>query len=179
MVGTIEPRKGILQAIAAFEQLWAKGIEVQLLLVGKQGWVGLQPEQRRSLPQIMKTLEHHPEIGKRLLWFPDISDQYLQKIYRTVACLLMVSEAEGFGLPLIEAAANNCPVIARDLPVFREVAGDYAQYFSGTQAQNLSNVIERWLTKQAHEGQSPLPTMNYSTWQENVAQTWQLLQIDP
>jgi len=179
MVGTIEPRKGILQAIAAFEQLWAKGIETQLLLVGKEGWVGLQPEQRRSLPQIMKTLEHHPEIGKRLLWFPDISDQYLQKIYRTVACLLMVSEAEGFGLPLIEAAANHCPVIARDIPVFREVAGDYAQYFSGTQAENLSTVIELWLTKQAHEGQLPLPTMNYSTWQENVAQTWQLLQIDP
>ena len=39
MVGTVEPRKGIAQALAAFEQLWMQGVAVNLVIVGRQGWM--------------------------------------------------------------------------------------------------------------------------------------------
>ena len=45
------------------------------------------------------------------------------------------SEGEGFGLPLIEAAQYGLPIIARDIPVFREVAGENAYYFCGEDPQ--------------------------------------------
>ena len=172
MVGTIEPRKGILQTIAAFDLLWDGGADVQLLLVGKEGWIGLQEQQRRSLPKIMKTLQQHPQLGKRLIWLPEVSDQYLQKIYGAAKCLLMASEGEGFGLPLIEAAAHSCPILARDIPVFREIAGQSATYFAGAQPQALSAAITDWLSR---DPTTMTESIDYLTWQENVAQTWQLL----
>jgi glycosyltransferase involved in cell wall biosynthesis len=140
--------------------------------VGKEGWVGLQPEQRRTLPQIMNMLENHPELGERLLWLPQVSDQYLQKIYGAVKCLLMASEGEGFGLPLIEAAAHHCPILARDIPVFREIAGPSATYFAGTQPQALSAAIANWLSR---DPTTISKSIDYLTWQENVSQTWRLL----
>lgn len=171
MVGTIEPRKGILQAIAAFDLLWGQGQDVQLLLVGKEGWLGLQESQRRTLPQIMQTLEQHPELGKRLLWLPEVSDQYLQKIYSASSCLLMASEGEGFGLPLIEAAVYNCPILARDLPVFREIASSFASYFEGGQAKDLSAAIELWLQAWRAKQLPASQGIEFLNWTQNVEQT--------
>jgi glycosyltransferase involved in cell wall biosynthesis len=171
MVGTIEPRKGVMQAISAFELLWAQGQDVQLLLVGKEGWVGLQDEQRRTLPHIMQKLMQHPELGKRFLWLPEVSDEYLQKIYGASTCLLMASEGEGFGLPLIEAAVHNCPILARDLPVFREIAGSFASYFEGGQAQDLSNAIELWLRAWRAKQLPASQGIAFLNWAQNVEQT--------
>ena len=170
MVGTIEPRKGVLQALAAFEQLWANGEEVQLLLVGKEGWVGLQAAQRRTLPQIMQTVTLHPELGKRLLWLPEVSDQYLQKIYGSATCLLMASEGEGFGLPLIEAATFNRPILARKLPVFQEIAGEHATYFEGLEPQDISDAIVQWLARWRRQQLPCSERIEYLSWEQNAEQ---------
>ncbi|WP_370457271.1 glycosyltransferase [Herbaspirillum sp. SJZ107] len=55
------------------------------------------------------------------------------------------SEGEGFGLPLIEAARHGIPIVARGLPVFREVAGDHAHYFEGRDAGDLARALAEWL----------------------------------
>jgi glycosyltransferase involved in cell wall biosynthesis len=65
-------------------------------------------------------------------------------LYKSSACLVSASEGEGFGLPLIEAAKQGIPILARDLPVFREVAGDHAFYFRGLSAKDLALAIEAW-----------------------------------
>ena len=52
----------------------------------------------------------------------------LAALYRRAALVLQPSEAEGFGLPLAEAMACGAPLLASDLPVLREVAGDVAAY---------------------------------------------------
>ena len=46
------------------------------------------------------------------------------------------------------------PIIARDLPVFREVAGDHAYYFSGTSPEALANAIRYWMALDS-EGEAP------------------------
>ncbi|HEY8023245.1 MAG TPA: glycosyltransferase [Burkholderiaceae bacterium] len=175
MVGTIEPRKGHLQTIRAFEKLWQEGSPAQLVIVGREGWTGLPDNLRRTIPETMAALRQHPELGKRLLWQADISDEYLEKIYEASTCLLFSSEAEGFGLPLIEAAKFHKPVIARDIPVFREIAGDHAYYFSGADAENLAQAVRNWLALR-NEGKEPQSTgMPWRTWSENVAHLMQLL----
>src|SRR5690606_5919879 len=65
-VGTLEPRKGQSQALDAFETLWEQNFEVCLVLVGKQGW---------QVDELIKRIESHPEINKRLFWFNSISDE--------------------------------------------------------------------------------------------------------
>jgi len=168
MVGTIEPRKGHLQTIDAFERLWRKGIDVNLVIVGRIGWRILRDEFRRNIPVIEHRLRTHPELGKRLIWFADASDELLSKVYAAGTCLIAASEGEGFGLPLIEAAKQGVPIIARDMPVFREVAGQHAHYFSGVGSRALAKAIEQWLAL-FHTGNAPASLhMPRLTWAESA-----------
>jgi glycosyltransferase involved in cell wall biosynthesis len=62
---------------------------------------------------------------------PVLSDRVLAAVYRRAAIVLLPSEREGFGLPLIEAMACGTLVVASDLPVLREVGGAAATYCAG------------------------------------------------
>lgn len=166
MVGTIEPRKGHVQGLRAFESLWDKGIEVNLLIIGRPGWLS---------EDTIQSLRVHPELGNRLWWFEDADDTLLRAAYRGASALLMASEGEGYGLPLIEAAHHDLPLIARDLPVFREVAGEHAFYFSGFGADDLARAIESWLHLH-HRNMAPRPEgIRRLTWAEACAQLVQVV----
>ena len=90
----------------------------------------------------MARLRGHPELNRRLFWLNGISAECLDKVFATSICLIAASEGEGFGLPLIEAAKHQLAIIARDIPVFREVAGQYATYFAGMQPGDLAGAIK-------------------------------------
>jgi glycosyltransferase involved in cell wall biosynthesis len=145
MVGTIEPRKGYQQVLSAFEKLWKNGRDCNLVIVGRAGW---------KVEGLLGKIRSHPEAGNRLIWLDGAGDEVLSVLYRAVNGLLMASEGEGFGLPIAEAASVGKPVLARDLPVFREIAGDNARYFSGTTAEDLAVEIETWLDL-IHQGRAP------------------------
>ena len=108
-------------------------------------------------------------INTFLFWLAGVSDEYLARIYEAATCLVTASVGEGFGLPLIEAAQHNTPIIARDLPVFKEVAGDAATYFSGD-AQALATVVKQWL-KADRAGKTPeVSAMPWLTWEQSAEQ---------
>ena len=159
MVGTLEPRKGYIQTLTAFELLWADGVDVNLVLVGKQGWM---------VQKLIDRLHHNPELGKHLFWLDGISDEYLEKIYASSTCLIAASEGEGFGLPLIEAAQHKLPIIARDIPVFKEVAGESAFYFAGMEPINITKAISDWLKLYVNSEQPMSDNMPWLTWQESA-----------
>jgi glycosyltransferase involved in cell wall biosynthesis len=175
MVGTIEPRKGHPQAIEAFEQLWAEGVDVNLVIVGREGWKPLPESERRTIPKIVSTMKHHPEAGQRLLWLQGVDDGLLGSIYRASACLLAPSEGEGFGLPLIEAARYGLPILARALPVFMEVAGEHATYFDGMDPAVLADAVRAWLRQRADSGVPASSSIPAQTWRDNVKQLLNIL----
>jgi glycosyltransferase involved in cell wall biosynthesis len=157
MVGTLEPRKGHVQVLDAFELLWEAGNDINLVIVGKQGWM---------VKQLVERLRAHPELDKRLFWLEGISDEYLEKIYAASTCLIAASYGEGFGLPLIEAAQHKLPIIARDIPVFREVAGEYAYYFHATSPNELAKSIKTWLDQYQQDVHPKSETLPWLTWKE-------------
>lgn len=161
MVGTLEPRKGHKQVLDAFELVWNAGVDANLIIVGKHGWL---------VDELAERIMSHSELGKRLLWLDGISDEYLEYVYNNSQCLIAASEGEGFGLPLIEAAQYNLPIIARDLPVFREVAGVHAHYFSGTSAQGLADEIVSWLELYARAEHPTSVEMPWLTWKQSAQQ---------
>lgn len=137
-VGTIEPRKGydrLLDAMTLHWNRWPDSV-TGLLVVGRRGW---------KTEALQNRLRSHPEHGKRLLWLDEASDELLTEFYRSVAGLVAPSQGEGFGLPLIEASAHGLPVLARDLPVFREIGGSRFDYFQDDTPQALSDSLIRWL----------------------------------
>ncbi|ADH91039.1 glycosyl transferase group 1 [Ancylobacter novellus DSM 506] len=160
-VGTVEPRKGYGQTLAAFEALWAKGIDVNLVIVGKPGW---------TMGDLIDRLRRHPELGRRLFWPDEVSDEYLERLYAASSCLIAASEGEGFGLPLIEAAQHKLPILARGLPVFREIAGVHAAYFDGEAPEALAQAIELWLAAFREGRHVRSDAMPWLTWQDSAGQ---------
>lgn len=163
MVGTIEPRKGHLQVIEAFHRLWQQGLDVNLVVVGKEGWKDLPDSMRRNIPAIVEQLHNHPETGKRLFWLDGISDEYLEQVYASCDCLIAASYGEGFGLPLIEASRHNIAVIARDIPVFREVAGPSTGFFKGADPEDLAKYIVSTMGtyKKPKDSENARPSMDW------------------
>jgi glycosyltransferase involved in cell wall biosynthesis len=160
MVGTLEPRKGQSQILQAFNQMWAKGSEDQLVIVGKAGWL---------MDDFVHQLQSHRMLGSQLFWFNKASDEYLKSIYDASTCLIAASYDEGFGLPLVEAARFGKPIIARDIEIHREVAGCSAFYFKGLDIEEINHKIEKW-KKLYNADQHPKPNIALRTWGEHVEQ---------
>jgi glycosyltransferase involved in cell wall biosynthesis len=109
VIGTIEPRKNHLLLLHIWRQFAQRQEQGQvvpnLVIVGRRGWE-----------------------NENIIEMPDLGDAQLSALVRGSRAVLMPSFAEGYGMPVAEALAAGIPVIASDLPVFREVAGDIPEY---------------------------------------------------
>ncbi|EON11207.1 glycosyltransferase family 1 protein [Pandoraea sp. SD6-2] len=161
MVGTLEPRKGHEIALDAMEGFWAQGEDVRLVFVGRQGW---------RMEHLIERIRSHPRLGTQLFWLDGISDEYLCQVYMASSAMLALSLAEGFGLPLVEAAHYRLPLIVRDIPVFREVCGEAATYFQESSAGELQGLLRRWLTDR-DTGRCTYPDqMRVLSWRDSARQ---------
>jgi glycosyltransferase involved in cell wall biosynthesis len=109
---------------------------MKLVIVGKPGWM---------MDDFLQRVETHREKNSRLFLFTKVSDEELSALYRDASALLLLSKGEGFGLPLLEAAEADIPIICSDLPIFHEIAGSHATYVSIDDAAALKNQIQAWL----------------------------------
>lgn len=164
MVGTLEPRKGHDAAVGAFETLWRKGLDINLVIAGKIGWM---------VDELYEKIKKHEENGKRLIYLNFVSDELLDEIYKNSSCLIAASRAEGFGLPLVEAAIHKIPIIARELNVFKEVSNGSATFFKDD--DDLAGVIEKWLGdfKEGKHIKSDL--IELVSWRQSTEQAYQIL----
>jgi glycosyltransferase involved in cell wall biosynthesis len=165
-VGTLEPRKNHFQVLTAFESLWANGLDINLIFVGKKGW---------KVEKLVEKLHTHPEKGKHLYWLEGVNDDFLNVLYSASTCLIMPSIGEGFGLPLIESAKHDLPIIARDIPVFREVAGNCAFYFKGVTSEDIAEAIRQWLSLYRIGNFPKSSEMSWKTWEESAQQLLKIL----
>ncbi|BDV33863.1 glycosyltransferase family 4 protein [Methylocystis iwaonis] len=163
-VGTVETRKGYPVALEAFERLWAEGLEANYIIVGRPGWNAAAFEDR---------LRRHREKGRRLFWLDNASDADLAFLYREARAVVLPTMAEGFGLPLVEAAHFGAPVIASDIAVFREIGGDAACYFDLLDAGSLVGRIRQMLAAEKHA-----PVIPPSSWSDSAAELMRMLRED-
>lgn len=158
-VSTLEPRKGYGQSLAAFERLWSRGVNVNFIIVGRRGW---------NADTLAAKIERHPELGRRLFWLRGISDEFLDRLYAAADCVLFASEAEGFGLAVVEGAGHGKALVLRDLPVFRETAGEYATYFSGRSEEVLADCLEDWLHRRKRGDVASSESIRVLSWDESA-----------
>ena len=108
-VSTIEPRKGVVDLLAAHAALRAEHPGLGLVLAGRQGW-GEVPDLDR--PGVVATGE--------------VGDDDLDALYRSAVALAHPARYEGFGMTVAEAMARGCPVVTTDAASLPEVAGGAA-----------------------------------------------------
>lgn len=160
MVSTVEPRKGHATAIDAFETLWRSGANHRLRMVGNEGW---------SAAELAARIRNHPEFGDRLVWVTGADDNVLAREYLDADVVLVASEAEGFGLPVAEALSFGTAVIARDLDVFRDFAGDGLCLESFTNGEELATAIVAWIQRATLQPEMLSPRARVSTtWEASV-----------
>lgn len=134
-VGTLEPRKNITGLLDALDILAERGVvPPQLVIAGGSGW---------RTEQIDRALAARQEEGRvRLLGY--VPDDELPGLYRGATALLFPSHYEGFGLPVLEAMASGCPVVAAARGGVPDVVGD-AGLLVEPDPTSLADAIERVL----------------------------------
>jgi glycosyltransferase involved in cell wall biosynthesis len=116
-VGTLQPRKNIERVIKAHSRLSPDLKRAHpLLIVGHQGW---------ACEELMETITQH-EANQFVRWLKYLPNDDVKVLLQSALAMTYVSLYEGFGLPLLEAFASRCPVIAAKTTSIPEVAGDAA-----------------------------------------------------
>lgn len=157
-VGSIESRKNYATLLAAFEQLWDRGEDVRLVLLGRR---------TAECAELAARIASHPENGRRFLAVFDAADAEVDYVYANSRALVFPSLAEGFGLPLVEARSRGALVIASDIPVFRELADEGVLLFPRRSPEELA---ARVLQVVAWKGRAAVPPMQPFTWAQSASQ---------
>jgi glycosyltransferase involved in cell wall biosynthesis len=112
-VGDLAGRKNVPFLIRAFDEA---DLSAELVLVGRSD------DDHAEISAAIERARRRDRI--RLVG--DASDAELDALYRSALALVMPSRYEGFGFTPLEAMARECPVLASDIPAFREVSGSGA-----------------------------------------------------
>lgn len=121
-VGTLEPRKNLLNLVKAFNAS-AIASDFELIIVGRIGW--------GTIPEGVTVLS-------------GVDDKALSSLYEGATAFVFASLYEGFGLPLVEAASRGVPIACSDIPVFHEVlvaCNSEATYFEPTDIDSISAAL--------------------------------------
>jgi len=161
MVGTIEPRKNHGYLLDAFDLLWQKGWGVNLCFVGKVGW---------KCNALIKRVKTHSQYNRRLFMFNDLSDTELEYCYQKSRSLVFPAYVEGFGLPLVEAMQRGLPAMASDIPVFREVGGDYIAYFDLEKPDTLAALIRQYEDSGKFPASKKVKDWSWLNWEDSTKQ---------
>jgi glycosyltransferase involved in cell wall biosynthesis len=146
VLGTIEPRKNHWLLL----QVWRRLVEQmgtgapRLIVIGQRGW---------ECENVVDVLERGTALRGFVVELPACSDQDLATWLRHSRALLFPSFVEGYGMPLVEALSAGTPVIASDLPVFHEIAGEIPDYLDPVDGVG-------WLARIASYAQIDSPERN-------------------
>jgi glycosyltransferase involved in cell wall biosynthesis len=148
--------------LAKAYSLWPQRKEVALVLVGAK-------PVSESERQLMTELA----IAKQVKLLKDVDDETLCHLYNRAVVFVYPSLCEGFGIPLLEAMACGCPIVASRIPSTIEVAGDCPVYFDPTEEDDLLNALDIALSqgRNSERVQAGLERVKSYSWDKTAAQT--------
>ncbi len=170
-VGSTVPRKRLDTLLGVFAGVRRHHPAATLVRVG-----GPLTSEQRALAARLDVLHAIREM-------PFLDRRELAALYRRADLLLLTSEAEGFGLPLVEAMACGCPVVASDLAVAREVCGAAAIYCPVGDVSAWTESVRDLLAERssspdlsASRRRQSLSAASRFSWQENARQVVRIYQ---
>ena len=131
-VGTLQPRKNISGLLTAFSNLNQKD-KLHLKIVGKKGWL------YKDIFEMVKK----KGLEKKVLFSDYASEKDLISYYQNALCLVLPSLYEGFGIPVIEAFACGCPVIAANSSSLPEIVGNAGLLVNALNPGAITRAIDR------------------------------------
>ena len=169
-VSTIEPRKNHLMILKVWQQLAAQlgDNAPHLVIIGQRGW---------DYGEVVHLLTD-PALKRLVIEIPACTDPEMVNYLQHARAMLFPSFTEGFGMPVVEALAMGLPVIASDLPVFWEFAGDIPDYIDVSDEARWASTITNYAAAGSSLRAAQLTRMeNYvpPSWTEHFSQVDALL----
>lgn len=173
-VGTIQPRKNYVRLIEAFsiflKENKQKFSELSLVIVGKKGW----------LYEDILAAPAKYGVAEKVKFLDFVPDEELPGLYRGALCFALPSLYEGFGLPVLEAMAEKCPVVVSDVSSLPEIAGKAGVYVKAEDAASIARglltaVRERNLAQGRTRIEEGLKQVAKFTWEEAAKKTLAVL----
>jgi len=130
-IGAIEPRKNLVKLIEALGVIRDKSYDIPLVIVGKKGM---------DYQNLISKIEDI-KLQSQVLFLNYLPEGDLKVLYRLTSCLVIPSLCEGFGLPLVEAMASECPLVISSAPALPEIALDAGLYFHPEDAEEMASQI--------------------------------------
>jgi glycosyltransferase involved in cell wall biosynthesis len=136
-VGNAYPHKNLERLIEAFDIFQRDSSvtpqnDITLILVGKEDYFYKR----------LKEKVNEMELSDKVIFHGQVSDEELVYLYKNAVALVSPSLMEGFGLPVLEAMANECPLIISDIAAFREIVEDNAVYFNPYDVDDIVKKME-------------------------------------
>lgn len=135
-VGNSYPHKNLERLVEAFVQIRETNKEVSLIFVGKEDYF------YKRLKQKVAAIG----LSESILFYEKITDEELSELYRHAIALVAPSLMEGFSLPPLEALANDCLVVASDIPAHKEICKDVPLYFNPNSKESLVMALQAALS---------------------------------
>lgn len=153
VLGTIEGRKNHLLLLNIWRQLIAElGAEApQLKIIGQRGW---------EADQVFAMLDRNRSLQDHIIEINDCTDDALPDHLAHARALLFPSVTEGYGLPLIEALAQAVPVIASNIPIFREISGGIPDYLDPHDGLGWKELINDYCSSDSSKRRNQLLRMS-------------------
>jgi glycosyltransferase involved in cell wall biosynthesis len=160
-VGSASPHKNLAGLVEAMRGFPGSG---PVLAVAGGSFPGVFQGQPLDLPPNVRRLGY-------------VSDGELRALYQHAQALVLPSLYEGFGLPLLEAMAFDCPVVCSNRASLPEVAGDAALYFDPTHPTEIRAQIEVALQPAVADAlrQRGRARRAHFIWANAARQVWQYL----
>lgn len=162
-VGTLEPRKNLVQSILGFKEFLKLNPSFKYLIVGKKGWFYdeiLEIVQKSNLEDNVKFLGYVP-------------DSDLPVIYDNSQLLILLSHYEGFGLPLIEATARNVPVLASNIDVFNELDINSLNISLNSTPEEIGIFIDKAIAQPVKVNDSFFDTYSWKSTAQEFINMWE------
>lgn len=170
-INTLEPRKNIPRLIQAFERVQGSRAEpLHLVLAGGLGW---------KYQEIFRIIENSP-YKRRIHYVGYVTQEEKYTLLRHAVVFACISLAEGFGLGNLEAMLCGTPVVASDIPVFREVLGNAACFVNPYDVEGVTERIQTILsdtklrTQYQQLGKKRAQEFNWKHCAEQTLQTYEL-----
>jgi glycosyltransferase involved in cell wall biosynthesis len=159
---TIEPRKNHLLLLQVWRELVRRhgAAAPKLVIVGGRGW---------KFEAVAALLDRSPALRGHVVEVSGLTTPSLKRLLDGSRALLMPSFAEGYGLPVVEALTAGVPVIASDIPVFREICGNRATLISPLAGERWLDTIGEFASVDARTARAQPAEASVPTWDDYFA----------
>lgn len=138
-IGHTRPYKNIPRVIQAFKRISDEFPEIDLIIVGRGDY-----EVR------LKKMVSEIEMQSRVIFAGYLPDEIMIPLFKNALFLVFPSLIEGFGLPVIEAMALGCPILASNIPVIEEIGGDAYEKVDPCSVDDIAEGMRRLLSSKGH-----------------------------